>query len=92
MMKNPMRSFDPSIVQEPLIYRLNEATNHYGETIKLLVNEKLGDGIMSAIDVYVTVEVVKGVHGEDRVIIQYNGKFLPHVEQLQKNNTAKFSD
>lgn len=64
---------------------------HYGESIKLLVNEKLGDGIMSAIDFYVTVDGVKGVAGEDRVVVTMNGKYLPHIEQLDANNTANKS-
>jgi cyanate lyase len=31
--------------------------------------------------VYLTVGKVKGKLGEDRVVITFNGKFLPHVEQ-----------
>jgi hypothetical protein len=41
---------------------------------------------MSAIDMYATVEKVKGSQGEDRVLITLNGKFLPHVEQRAENN------
>ena len=33
-----MRSYDPAIRDEPLIYRLEEAVMHYGEGIKMLVN------------------------------------------------------
>ncbi|CAM9756824.1 unnamed protein product, partial [Sphacelaria rigidula] len=36
---------------------------------------------MSAIDFYVTVDKIKGSQGEDRVVITFNGKFLPHIEQ-----------
>ena len=43
-------------------------------------------GIMSAIDMYATVEKVRGSQGEDRVLITLNGKFLPHVEQRAANN------
>ena len=75
-------------IKEPLIYRLVEAMQHYGESIKIIVNEKLGDGIMSAIDLYLTVDSVKGVSGEDRVVVTMNGKYLPHIEQLASNNTA----
>jgi cyanate lyase len=88
MKKAPMRSFNPAILQEPLIYRLNEAMQHYGESIKLITNEKKGDGIMSAIDFYVDLQIVKGVQGEDRIVLTLNGKFLPHIEQLAENNTA----
>jgi len=89
MQKAPNRSYSPNILQEPHIYRMNEAVLHYGESLKAVVNEKFGDGIMSAIDFYVTVDKVKGVHGEDRVVLTFNGKFLPHVEQLVENDTSK---
>ena len=36
---------------------------------------------MSAIDMYASVDKVVGKHGEDRVVITLNGKFLPHIEQ-----------
>ncbi len=88
MQRCPMRSFDPAIMQEPLVYRLVEAMQHYGLGLKHLVNEKKGDGIISAIDMYVTADVIKGAQGEDRFVISLNGKFLPFVEQLVANNTA----
>lgn len=91
MQKIPFRSFDPLIMQEPFIYRLVEAMQHYGQGLKLLVNEKKGDGILSAIDVYVNLDIIKGTMDEDRIVITLNGKFLPHVEQLSHNNTALVS-
>jgi cyanate lyase len=84
MGRAPMRAYDPQIAQEPLIYRLIEAVMHYGESIKDLINEQLGDGIMSAIDFYLTVDKTKGSQGEDRVVITMNGKFLPHIEQRRQ--------
>ena len=84
MARPPLRSYDPQIIQEPLIYRLVEAVMHYGESIKELINEQQGDGIMSAIDFYLTVEKTRGAHGEDRVVITMNGKFLPHIEQRRQ--------
>ena len=75
-------------MQEPFIYRLVEAMQHYGLGLKLLVNEKKGDGIISAIDLYVDMHMIKGKQGEDRFVISLNGKFLPHVEQMTENNTA----
>jgi cyanate lyase len=89
MQRAPVRSYDPSIIQEPLVYRLNEAVMHYGDAIKAVVNEKFGDGIMSAIDFYMNIEKLKGKSGEDRVAIVFNGKFLPHVEQVADNDVAK---
>ncbi|GJD12248.1 Cyanate hydratase [Galdieria sulphuraria] len=70
----PMRSFQPTILQDPTVYRFYEAITHYGEALKALVNEKCGDGIMSAIDMYVTVDKIKGKHGEDRIVVKLNEK------------------
>lgn len=83
MRKCPMRSYDPSIIQEPNIYRMTEVCLHYGDGIKAIMNEKFGDGIMSAIDFKLTIDKVKGNKGEDRMVVTMNGKFLPHIEQEQ---------
>jgi len=88
MQKIPMRSFDPSIMQEPLIYRLVEMMQHYGMGLKHMINEEFGEGIMSAIDLFVEVKKIKGKLGEDRIVLIMNGKFLPHIEQKKENNTA----
>lgn len=84
----PMRGFDEKILQEPNVYRTYEAVTHYGEAIKLLINEQCGDGIMSAIDFYLDVGTTTGTLGEKRVVITFNGKFLPHIEQAAENNGA----
>lgn len=47
-----------------------------------------GDGIMSAIDLFFTVKVIKGKHGENRVCMTLNGKYLAHTEQATEDNTA----
>jgi cyanate lyase len=88
MQEIPLRSYDPSIIQDPTIYRVHEAIVHYGEGIKDIINEELGDGIMSAIGYFCSVEKVKGKDGEDRVVILMNGKFLPYTEQIAENNVA----
>lgn len=67
------------------MYRTYEAIMHYGEAIKHIINEEAGDGIMSAIDFFLTVGTVKGKLGETRVVITFNGKFLPHIEQVRCN-------
>ncbi len=61
---------------------------HYGLGLKEIVNEKKGDGIISAIDMYVSLDMIKGKLDEDRFVLTINGKFLPHIEQLEENNTA----
>lgn len=81
MVKAGVRRYDNDIDQEPTVYRLMEAVQHYGESIKMLINEKCGDGIPSAIDMYCDVDVVKGQKGEDRVVLTFNMKYLQFIEQ-----------
>jgi cyanate lyase len=85
----PMRSFDNEILKEPNVYRTYEAVTHYGEAIKSIINEQCGDGIMSAIDFYCDVGTTTGKHGEKRVVITFNGKYLPHIEQKSEDNSVK---
>ncbi|XP_040987696.1 cyanate hydratase [Juglans microcarpa x Juglans regia] len=89
MMRPPMRSYDPNLIQEPTIYRLNEAVMHFGESIKEIINEEFGDGIMSAIDFFCSVEKVKGVDGKDRVVLTFDGKYLPHSEQKSEHMVSR---
>ncbi len=84
----PMRSFDDEILKEPNVYRTYEAVTHNGEAIKAIINEQCGDGIMSAIDFYLDVGTTTGKHGEKRVVITFNGKFLPFIEQNSEDNGA----
>ena len=66
-----------TMVTDPLVYRLNEIVMVYGETLKEVIQEKFGDGIMSAIDFTMDVEKVEDPKG-DRVKVTMNGKFLPY--------------
>ena len=67
----------PAIAADPTVYRLQEAVNVYGETVKELVHEEFGDGIMSAINFH--LDVARAAHpGGDRVVITLDGKFLPY--------------
>jgi len=84
----PMRAFDDEILKEPNVYRTYEAITHNGEAIKAIINEQCGDGIMSAIDFYLDVGTTTGKHGEKRVVITFNGKFLPFIEQNSEDNGA----
>lgn len=85
----PLRTFDDEILKEPHVYRTYEAITHYGEAMKAIINEQCGDGIMSAIDFYLDVGTTTGKHGEKRVVITFNGKFLPFIEQKAADNGAK---
>ena len=73
----PMKSWDQVVPTDPLIYRWYEIGGVYGETLKELIHEKFGDGIMSAIDFTMEVDKQKDPKG-DRVIVKLNGKFLPY--------------
>jgi cyanate lyase len=70
-------SLEDPVPVDPLIYRFHEITQVYGTTIKALIHEMFGDGIMSAIDFTMDIERVPDPHG-DRVKVTYNGKFLPY--------------
>jgi len=64
-----------TITKEPLQYRFQEIIYVYGSTMKALIEEKFGPGIMSAIDFTMDIEKVPDPKG-DRVKIVMNGKFL----------------
>jgi cyanate lyase len=49
----------------------------YGLPLKDVIQEKFGDGIMSAIDFTLTVDKEVAAAG-DRVVVTMNGKFLPY--------------
>ena len=70
-------SLGAAVPTDPLLYRLYEMIQVYGTTIKELVHEKMGDGIMSAIDFTMDIERVADPKG-DRVKLTLNGKFLPY--------------
>jgi cyanate lyase len=74
----PYKGSLPSAVPtDPLIYRWYEIVNVYGATIKELIHEEFGDGIMSAIDFSMDVTRQPDPKG-DRVNVVLSGKFLPY--------------
>ena len=72
----PMRGA-PMPPTDPLIYRLFEFVMINGPALKALIEEEFGDGIMSAIDLEMTMERMADPKG-DRVKIGMSGKFLPY--------------
>ena len=70
-------SLGATISTDPLIYRFHEVVQVYGTTLKELIHEKFGDGIMSAIDFELDVQRQEDPKG-DRVIVTMSGKFLPY--------------
>ncbi len=70
-------SLDAVVPTDPLLYRFYEITQVFGTSIKEIIHEKFGDGIMSAIDFEMDIEKVPDPKG-DRVKVTLNGKFLPY--------------
>ena len=78
LMTVPSRgSLDTIVPTDPLIYRFYEITQVFGTTLKSLIEEEFGDGIMSAIDFEMSVDRKEDPKG-DRVVVTLNGKFLPY--------------
>ena len=74
----PYKGSLPSAVPtDPLIYRWYEIVSVYGTTIKELIHEEFGDGIMSAIDFSMDIQREEDPKG-DRVQVVLSGKFLPY--------------
>ncbi len=70
-------SLPTAVPTDPLIYRWYEVVNVYGTTIKELIHEEFGDGIMSAIDFSMDIQRKEDPNG-DRVDVLLSGKFLPY--------------
>ena len=70
-------SVGETVPVDPLIYRFHEITQVYGTTLKAIIHEMFGDGIMSAIDFTLDVQKQEDPKG-DRVVVTMNGKFLPY--------------
>ena len=70
-------SLKTSVPTDPLIYRWYEVVSVYGTTIKELIHEEFGDGIMSAIDFSMDIQRENNPNG-DRVNVVLSGNFLPY--------------
>ncbi len=70
-------SLQSPVPTDPLIYRWYEIVSVYGTTIKELIHEEFGDGIMSAIDFSMDIKREADPKG-DRVNVVLSGKFLPY--------------
>ena len=73
----PLKGDSSIVPTDPLIYRFYEIMQVYGMSLKSVIHEKFGDGIMSAIDFTLDVEKEEDPKG-DRVKIIMSGKFLPY--------------
>ena len=70
-------SLPTEVPSDPLIYRWYEVVSVYGTTIKELIHEEFGDGIMSAIDFSMDIQREENPNG-DRVNVVLSGKFRPY--------------
>jgi cyanate lyase len=75
--EQPYRAEGPAVPTDPTMYRFHEALAVYGPTIKELIHEEFGDGIMSAINFKLDV-ARRADPGGDRVVVTFDGKFLDY--------------
>lgn len=75
--ESPLKVWQQTVPTDPCIYRLYEVVGVYGPTIKALINEEFGNGIMSAIDFSLDVEREPNPRG-DRVRLIISGKYLAY--------------
>jgi cyanate lyase len=74
----PTRGSIPGgVPTDPTIYRFYEMLQVYGTTLKALIHEQFGDGIMSAINFKLNVSKGADPDGGERVLITLDGKHLP---------------
>ncbi|WP_138466021.1 cyanase [Poseidonocella sp. HB161398] len=73
----PTKVWEQSVPTDPCIYRFYEIVGVYGPTLKALIEEKFGTGIMSAIDFDMQVTRVPNPKG-DRVKVEMSGKYLAY--------------
>jgi cyanate lyase len=65
-------SLEALIPADPTVYRFYEFLLIYGSTLKQLISDQFGDGVMSTTDFDLVVDA-KG----DRVHVEMSGKFMP---------------
>ncbi|MEV0313670.1 cyanase [Nonomuraea fuscirosea] len=74
----PARGSIPGgVPTDPTIYRFYEIVQVYGTTLKALIHEQFGDGIISAINFKLDVKKVADPEGGERAVITLDGKYLP---------------
>lgn len=75
--ESPLKVWSQAVPTDPCVYRLYEIVGVYGPTIKAMINEKFGNGIMSAIDFSMEVDREANPRG-DRVRLTISGKYLAY--------------
>jgi cyanate lyase len=70
-------ALESTVPTDPTVYRFYEIIQVYGPTIKELIHEEFGDGIMSAINFRFDVRREADPAG-DRVVVTLDGNFRPY--------------
>ena len=74
----PVRgSIEDRVPTDPTMYRFYEMLQVYDTTLKALIHEKFGDGIISAINFKLDVKKVSDPEGGHRAVITFDGKYMP---------------
>ncbi len=73
----PTKVWSREVPTDPCVYRFHEIVGVYGDTLKELIQEKCGNGIMSAIDFQMEVEKIAHPKG-DRIEVRMSGKYLAY--------------
>lgn len=74
----PVRGSIPGgVPTDPTIYRFHEMVQVYGSTLKALVHEMFGDGIISAVNFKLDIKKIDDPEGGSRAVITLDGKYLP---------------
>lgn len=75
---SPLKVWTQTVPTDPCLYRFYEIVGVYGPTLKALINEEFGNGIMSAIDFSMHLEREAHPKG-DRVKVTMSGKYLEYA-------------
>ncbi|MDX6739517.1 cyanase [Actinocorallia sp. A-T 12471] len=70
-------SLPAGVPTDPLIHRFHEIVQVYGTTLKSIICEEFGDGLMSSTDFRLDIERVADPAG-DRVRVTLDGRFEPY--------------
>ena len=77
LVESPTKIWTQAIPTDPCMYRFYEIVGVYAPTLKALIHEEFGDGIMSAIDFEMSVSREPNPKG-DRVKVEMSGKYLAY--------------
>ncbi|GAB2866046.1 cyanase [Actinocorallia aurea] len=69
-------SLPAPVPTDPLIHRFHEIVQVYGTTLKAVIQEEFGDGVMSSTDFRIDVQRIADPDG-DRVRVTLDGRFEP---------------